>query len=441
MSRLPAADAGGSELQSSFYADSQLASQTQAGQTVGYNLDPTGRPREIVSTGKILASEAQHYAGPSSTPAWTSEISGNWTRNITSLGGLVAIQHNGEAPVLQLTNLHGDIVATALDTEMATALSSKIGESSEYGVPATEAPPKYSWLGAHQLPTELPSGVIQMGARSYIPQLGRYLQTDPQPGGSANAYAYVFGDPINTTDLTGENASGPSAWAISLAAELTSGEAAAYETAVREEAQRKAAEAAAQAGNTITPGSPESGSAEEEWTEEEGEESGEEYAAFGPSPKTSAPHMTEEEAAGIYVQPLKEGQEPSGSVQKPLPLCGRAHEDHPCGREVCVFDRGLGAPVFLRGSYTYVEICGRRGRHAGKRIGYLRVYTPTYNRSGRSLAGRVVEGTVGATVLITGVGAAMLCAIGSEGLDAAECARAASGPVLAGALAVWNSLT
>jgi RHS repeat-associated protein len=315
MSRLPAADAGGSELQSSFYADSQLASQTQAGQTVGYNLDPTGRPREIVSTGKILASEAQHYAGPSSTPAWTSEISGNWTRNITSLGGLVAIQHNGEAPVLQLTNLHGDIVATALDTEMATALSSKIGESSEYGVPATEAPPKYSWLGAHQLPTELPSGVIQMGARSYIPQLGRYLQTDPQPGGSANAYAYVFGDPINTTDLTGENASGPSAWAISLAAELTSGEAAAYETAVREEAQRKAAEAAAQAGNTITPGSPESGSAEEEWTEEESEESpeyGTEYAAFGPGPGAGAGSHVAHLVEAVLYQPL--GEEASGQV-------------------------------------------------------------------------------------------------------------------------------
>jgi RHS repeat-associated protein len=75
--------------------------------------------------------------------------------------------------------------------------------ASEYGVPATETPPKYSWLGAHELPTELPSGATIMGARSYIPQLGRFLQPDPQPGGSANAYAYTHDNPLNETDLSG----------------------------------------------------------------------------------------------------------------------------------------------------------------------------------------------------------------------------------------------
>jgi RHS repeat-associated protein len=59
-------------------------------------------------------------------------------------------------------------------------------------------------VGASQRPTELPSGVIAMGARTYIPQLGRFLQTDPQPGGSANAYTYTDGDPINSSDPTGE---------------------------------------------------------------------------------------------------------------------------------------------------------------------------------------------------------------------------------------------
>jgi uncharacterized protein RhaS with RHS repeats len=42
-----------------------------------------------------------------------------------------------------------------------------------------------------------------MGARSYVPQLGRFLQPDPMAGGSANAYSYTFGDPVNTTDPTG----------------------------------------------------------------------------------------------------------------------------------------------------------------------------------------------------------------------------------------------
>ncbi len=43
-----------------------------------------------------------------------------------------------------------------------------------------------------------------MGARAYIPQLGRFEQTDPQPGGFANAYAYTDDDPVNESDSTGE---------------------------------------------------------------------------------------------------------------------------------------------------------------------------------------------------------------------------------------------
>jgi hypothetical protein len=42
-----------------------------------------------------------------------------------------------------------------------------------------------------------------MGARLYVPHLGRFLQTDPIRGGSANAYEYGFGDCVNNTDLDG----------------------------------------------------------------------------------------------------------------------------------------------------------------------------------------------------------------------------------------------
>ncbi|HEY5342931.1 MAG TPA: RHS repeat-associated core domain-containing protein [Solirubrobacteraceae bacterium] len=56
----------------------------------------------------------------------------------------------------------------------------------------TSLPPKFSWFGANEIPTELPSGVLDMGARSYVPQLGCFLQPDPISGGSANAYTYVI---------------------------------------------------------------------------------------------------------------------------------------------------------------------------------------------------------------------------------------------------------
>jgi RHS repeat-associated protein len=170
---------------------------------IGYNLDPIGRVRETVSTGTTNSTVTSHYAGSGDSPAWTVTTSGSWTRNIAGIGGLAAIQSDGEAPILQLPNLHGDIVATASMSETESKLE-PTNETTEYGAPRTPITTKYSWLGADQLQTELPTGMINMGARAYIPQLGRFEQTDPQPGGSINAYAYTTDDPVNDSDPSGE---------------------------------------------------------------------------------------------------------------------------------------------------------------------------------------------------------------------------------------------
>jgi hypothetical protein len=42
-----------------------------------------------------------------------------------------------------------------------------------------------------------------MGARSYVPQIGRFLSVDPVQGGSANAYDYANADPVNQLDISG----------------------------------------------------------------------------------------------------------------------------------------------------------------------------------------------------------------------------------------------
>ena len=319
MTTVPSADAGGSELISTYYSDNQTASQTQNGQTLGYNLDPAGRTRETVATGKKVADVINHFAGPGSSPAWTTNTSGETTRNISGIGGqLVAIQNGTEAPVLQLGNLHGDIIATAYLSETATALAST-GDTSEFGVPTTSLPPKYSWLGALELPTELSSGVIAMGARSYVPQLGRFLQPDPIPGGSANAYSYTFGDPVNSDDPTGEYTASAENWVYessgaiaSAAAEVRAAEIAAAlaaikaaeEAAARIEAER-AAELAAWDAHLAGP----SWGGEEEWEEwEEGEEY--EYASYHHGSESDSEEGHIEDV--VLIQPLQ-GEEGEGA--------------------------------------------------------------------------------------------------------------------------------
>jgi RHS repeat-associated protein len=200
---LPAAYAGGKALSSTFYADNSTSSLTQGATTIKHILDPAGRDRETITIdGEGESERVAHFAGDGDSPAWTIDDSGSWTRYVSGIGGLAAIQSSTEGIELQLPDLHGNIVATApADEEVGLTF---LTQSTEYGVPKGGAPAQYGWLGSAQRPTELESGVMSMGARTYVPQLGRFLQTDPVSGGSANSYSYVFGDPVGESDLSGE---------------------------------------------------------------------------------------------------------------------------------------------------------------------------------------------------------------------------------------------
>jgi RHS repeat-associated protein len=76
-------------------------------------------------------------------------------------------------------------------------------ETDEFGIPRQTTTRRYGWLGGKERRTELASGVVQMGVRSYIPTMGRFTSVDPVTGGSASAYDYGNADPVNQVDLDG----------------------------------------------------------------------------------------------------------------------------------------------------------------------------------------------------------------------------------------------
>lgn len=192
-----------------YYADDLVRQQTSGTNRQTWTLDAADRlaswtteTQATDGTWSQTAAKTNHYGGDSDSPDWVQETASTVTRNVQGTDGdLDAVTSATGDTVLQLTDIHGDVtVQLPLDTAQSpTALA-----YDEYGnAEPNSATARYGWLGGKERSSETVTGATLMGVRLYDPTTGRFLQVDPVPGGSANAYDYGAADPVDHLDLDG----------------------------------------------------------------------------------------------------------------------------------------------------------------------------------------------------------------------------------------------
>ncbi|MEU8522214.1 DNRLRE domain-containing protein [Streptomyces sp. NPDC048577] len=194
----------------SYYANDLVRQQTTGTQRQTWALDAALRIRSWTvasntsGTWTTTQSKVNHYNTDMDSPRWTVEdtATGAVTRNVNGFDGqLAATTTKSGGVVLQLVNLHGDVVML-LPT--AAGQAPTVLATDEYGntTPGPRAT-RYGWHGGMHRSGETQSDLILMGVRLYNPTTGRFLSVDPVLGGSCNAYDYACADPVNNDDVSG----------------------------------------------------------------------------------------------------------------------------------------------------------------------------------------------------------------------------------------------